>query len=153
MTKLIRVVSFRSFTNEPNKEMGISRDLTIFYSKQFPVVANTSCEVLHGPYTARFTHQIKNQHLAHIPSSLVCPFTYLLPYILLSLSRCPRGLRHRPAAPRLLILRVRISLGVWIFLLWLVYVVQVEVCATGRSFVQRSTAECIRVHVCDQMKQ
>jgi len=119
MTKLI--VSFRSFTNAPNKEMGISRDLTIFHSKQFPLIANTSFEMLRGPYKARFTHQIthqiRNQHLAHILSSFVCTFTYLLSYILLSLSRCPRGLRRRPAATRLLRLRVRISLGVWICLL------------------------------------
>ena len=50
MTKLI--VAFRNFTNVPYKEKWISRDLTIFNSKQFPVIANTSFDVLHGPYTA-----------------------------------------------------------------------------------------------------
>jgi hypothetical protein len=114
-TKLI--VAFRSCTNAPYKERWIWRDLTIFRSKQFPVIANTSFDMLHGPaqrvheFTHHITHKIRSQHLAHISSSLVCPFTYLFPYIPLSLSRWPRFLRRRPASACLLRLRVRVSLG------------------------------------------
>ena len=50
MTKLM--VAFRSFTNVPYKEKGVSRDLTTFHSKHFPVIANTILDMLHGPYTA-----------------------------------------------------------------------------------------------------
>jgi len=43
---------FRSFMNAPCKEKGISKDLTIFHYKQFPVIASTSFDMLRGPYTA-----------------------------------------------------------------------------------------------------
>ena len=59
-----------------------------------------------------------------------------------SRSQWLRGLRRWSAAARLLALRVRMSLVS-------VVCCQVEVSATGRSFVQRSPAEC-GVSECDR---
>ena len=65
-------------------------------------------------------------------------------------SRWLSGIRCRPVVARLLGLRVRIPLeGIYVFfLLWLLWVVQVEGPATGRSFVQRYPTEFLRVLVC-----
>jgi hypothetical protein len=65
-------------------------------------------------------------------------------------SHWPRGLRRRSAAAWLLGSRVRIPLGAWMFVscvymlccpLW------VEVSATGRSLVQRSSTVCLIAYV------
>jgi hypothetical protein len=69
----------------------------------------------------------------------------------------PRGLRRRPAAARLVGLRVRIPPGTWMMSVSSVNVVccEVEVSATGRSLVQRSPIVCVCVCVteCDQVQK
>ena len=52
-------------------------------------------------------------------------------------SQCPRGLRRRSSASRLLRSWVRIPLGEWMFVCC-----QVEVSATDWSLVQRSPTDC-----------
>ena len=60
-------------------------------------------------------------------------------YSTVSRSQWPRGLRHGPAAARLLKLRVRILPGAWMFLfLASVVCCHVEVSARGLSLVQMS---------------
>ena len=56
-------------------------------------------------------------------------------------SQWQSGLRRRCTAAHLLGLRVPIPLGAWISLVTVVCC-QVEVSETGRSFVQRSPADC-----------
>ena len=64
-------------------------------------------------------------------------------------SRWPRGLRRMNVAVRLLGLRIRIPSGSWMFILWVLCVVQVKekASATGRSLVQGSPTECVCVSV------
>jgi hypothetical protein len=59
-----------------------------------------------------------------------------------SLSQWPRGLRRRFAAERLLGSWVPIPPGAWIFFSCECLCCQVEVSATGRSRVQRSSTDC-----------
>ena len=60
----------------------------------------------------------------------------------------PRGLRRGSAAAPLLGLWVRIPRGHGCLPLVIVVCCQVEVYATGRSLVQRSSTECVCVCVC-----
>ena len=57
-------------------------------------------------------------------------------------SQCPRGLRRRSAAARLLRLWVRISLGLGCFSIVSVVCCQVEISATRWSLAQRSPTDC-----------
>jgi hypothetical protein len=56
-------------------------------------------------------------------------------------SQWPRGLRRGSAAARLLRSWVRVPLGPWVSAL-VNFFCQVEICASGWSFVQRSSTEC-----------
>jgi len=62
-------------------------------------------------------------------------------------SQWPHSLRRRSAAGRLLGLLVQIPLGAWMFVVSVVCC-QVEVSATGRSLVRRSTTARVRACVC-----
>jgi hypothetical protein len=56
------------------------------------------------------------------------------------------------ADAHLLVLWVRIPPGEWMFYLWILCAAQVEVSATGRSLVQRSSTKwCVCVTECEQV--
>jgi hypothetical protein len=57
-------------------------------------------------------------------------------------SQCPRRLRRRSSAARLLRVWVRIPRGAWIFIAVSVVFCQVEVSVTDWSLVQRSPTDC-----------
>jgi hypothetical protein len=122
---------------------------------QFTLFVLTMCPFMFPNLARIHLHEIMYFNVTR----LTCFFLFLCVYasrkyfvnhLFVSRSQWPRGLKRRSVAARLLGSRVRISLGVWMFVscvYMLCCPVQVEVTATGWSLVQRRPTVCLIV--CD----
>jgi hypothetical protein len=76
-----------------------------------------------------------------VNNSVISVTRYLCSSFIACRSQWLRGLRRRSSAASLLRLRVRISSGTWVFLLWVLCVLS-EVSGTSWSLVQRGPTDC-----------